>query len=79
MIHQDGNTYGVPWVWGLTALAISTDAFEEAPTSIEVMWDDAHAGRVTIRDDTVEAIQFGAIATGRTSTISTTWTRYAIS
>jgi spermidine/putrescine transport system substrate-binding protein len=63
MIHQDGNTYGVPWVWGLTALAINTDAFEEARTSIEVMWDDAHAGRVTIRDDAVEAIQFGAIAT----------------
>ena len=65
MINQGGETYGVPWVWGLTALAINTNAFEQAPTSIEVMWDDAHKGRVTIRDDAVEAIQFGAIATGQ--------------
>ena len=35
------------------------------PTSIAVMWDEAHKGRVVIRDDAVEAIQFGAIATGQ--------------
>ena len=29
------------------------------------MWDEAHKGRVVIRDDAVEAIQFGAIATGQ--------------
>lgn len=65
MLNRDGDVYGVPWVWGLTALAINDDSFDSPPTSIEVMWDEAHEGRVVIRDDAVEAIQFGALATGQ--------------
>jgi len=65
MLKRDGKVYGVPWVWGLTALAINDKAFETPPTSISVMWDEAHKGRVVIRDDAVEAIQFGAIASGQ--------------
>ncbi|WP_353646722.1 ABC transporter substrate-binding protein [Mesorhizobium sp. WSM2239] len=65
MLNHDGKVYGVPWVWGLTALAINEKAFDTPPTSINVMWDEARKGRVTIRDDAVEAIQFGAIASGQ--------------
>ncbi len=65
MLNHDGKVYGVPWTWGLTALAINDKAFDTPPDSIEVMWDPAHKGRVVIRDDAVEAIQFGAIATGQ--------------
>ena len=65
MLNHDGKVYGVPWVWGLTGLAINDKAFEQPPSSIEVMWDAAHKGRVTIRDDALEAVQFGAIATGQ--------------
>ncbi len=65
MLNRDGQTYGVPWVWGLTAIAANDAAFETPPTSISVMWDEARKGRITIRDDAVEAIQFGAIATGQ--------------
>lgn len=65
MLVTDGKVYGVPWVWGLTALAINDKAFETPPTSINVMWDEKHKGRVVIRDDAVEAIQFGAIASGQ--------------
>jgi spermidine/putrescine transport system substrate-binding protein len=65
MLNQDGKQFGVPWVWGLTAIAINDKAFPTPPTSISVMWDEAHKGRVVIRDDAVEAIQFGAIATGQ--------------
>ena len=65
MLNHDGKVYGVPWVWGLTALAINDKAFDTPPTSISVMWDEAHKGRVVIRDDAVEAIQFGAIASGQ--------------
>ena len=65
MLVKDGNVYGVPWVWGLTALAINDKSFETPPTSINVMWDEKHKGRVTIRDDAVEAIQFGALASGQ--------------
>ncbi|WP_352658984.1 ABC transporter substrate-binding protein [Mesorhizobium sp. M0621] len=65
MLVHDGKVYGVPWVWGLTALAINEKSFDKPPTSIAEMWDAAHKGRVVIRDDAVEAVQFGAIATGQ--------------
>ncbi|MGB3833563.1 MAG: ABC transporter substrate-binding protein [Mesorhizobium sp.] len=65
MLNHDGKVYGVPWTWGLTALAINDKAFDTPPDSIEVLWDPARKGRVVIRDDAVEAIQLGAIATGQ--------------
>lgn len=65
MLNHDGKVYGVPWVWGLTALAVNDKSFDKTPTSIQVMWDEAHKGRVVLRDDALEAIQFGAIATGQ--------------
>lgn len=65
MLHHDSKVYGVPWVWGLTALAINDKSFKTPPTSITEMWNEAHKGRVVIRDDAVEAVQFGAIATGQ--------------
>lgn len=61
----DGQVYGVPWTWGLTAFAVNTTAFDTVPDSIQVFWDPAHKGRVSIRDDALEAVQFGAIATGQ--------------
>ena len=60
-----GSLHGVPWTWGLTSFAVNTDAFEEAPTSIEVFWDEARKGKVSVRDDALEAVQFAAIATGQ--------------
>ncbi|MCQ2006326.1 ABC transporter substrate-binding protein [Rhizobium sp. NRK18] len=65
LLNHDGQTYGVPWVWGLTSIAVNDKAFDKTPTSIQVMWDEAHKGRVVLRDDALEAIQFGAIATGQ--------------
>ncbi|MDB5522474.1 MAG: extracellular solute-binding protein family 1 [Rhizobium sp.] len=65
MLNHDAKVYGVPWVWGLTALAANDKAFDKMPTSIQVMWDEAHKGKVVLRDDALEAMQFGAIATGQ--------------
>lgn len=64
LVH-DGAVYGVPWTWGLTAYAFNTQAFDEPPTSIEALWDPERAGRVAIRDDAIEAVMFGALATGQ--------------
>ena len=64
LVHE-GAVYGVPWTWGLTAIAINTQAFDEAPTSLEVLWDPAHKGRVSIRDDAEEAVHLGALATSQ--------------
>ncbi len=65
MLNVDGKTYGVPWTWGLTTIAINDKSFDKAPTSIKEIWKADHKGRVTIRDDAVEAIQLGALATGQ--------------
>ena len=65
MLNAEGKTYGVPWVWGLTSIAVNENAFAQLPTSIEVMWDEKHKGKVVLRDDALEAVQFGAIATGQ--------------
>jgi spermidine/putrescine transport system substrate-binding protein len=45
------------------------------PTSLEVLWDPAHKGRVSIRDDALEAVQFAALATGQDINDIRTWTR----
>lgn len=63
---RDGDTvWGVPWTWGLTSFAINADSVDPVPTSLEVFWDPAFAGRVSIRDDALEAVQFAALATGQ--------------
>ncbi|WP_171097961.1 PotD/PotF family extracellular solute-binding protein [Ruegeria sp. HKCCD7255] len=64
-LNVDGSLYGVPWTWGLTSIAINSSTISETPSSINVMWDEAHKGRVSIRDDAVEAVQLAALATGQ--------------
>ncbi|MEM9498428.1 MAG: extracellular solute-binding protein [Pseudomonadota bacterium] len=64
-INQDDALYGVPWTWGLTSFAVNTDTFKEKPSSISVLWDPAFEGRVSIRDDGLEAVQLAALATGQ--------------
>lgn len=64
-LNAGGALHGVPWTWGLTSFAVNTNEFDDMPTSIEVFWDKAHEGKVSIRDDALEAVQFAAIATGQ--------------
>jgi len=64
-LNSGGALYGVPWTWGLTSFAVNTGDFPEAPTSVSVFWDPAFKGRVSIRDDALEAVQFAALATGQ--------------
>lgn len=64
-LNAGGSLYGVPWTWGLTSFAVNTGEVDDLPTSIEVFWDKAHEGKVSIRDDALEAVQFAAIATGQ--------------
>ncbi|MEM9708027.1 MAG: extracellular solute-binding protein [Pseudomonadota bacterium] len=64
-INDGGNIYGVPWTWGLTSFAVNTGTFGEAPASMNILWDEAYKGRISIRDDALEAVQIGALATGQ--------------
>ena len=50
-INLDGQVYGVPWVWGSNPLMYRVDKFETPPTSIEVLFDPAMEGRVSLWDD----------------------------
>ncbi len=64
-LKPGGQLRGVPWTWGLTSFAVNTLAFDSLPTSISVLWDPSLQGRVSIRDDGLEAVQIGALATGQ--------------
>lgn len=64
-LNNDGSVYGVPWTWGLTSFAINTASVDDVPASISIMWDPEYKGRVSIRDDALEAVQFAALATGQ--------------
>lgn len=64
-LNAGGALHGVPWAWGLTSIAINTGAFDSTPTSLSVLWDDANKGKVSIRDDAMEAVQIAALATGQ--------------
>ena len=64
-LNAGGALHGVPWTWGLTSFAVNTNEFDTMPSSIEVFWDQSHEGKVSIRDDALEAVQFAAIATGQ--------------
>jgi spermidine/putrescine transport system substrate-binding protein len=65
LLNSDGKTYGVSWVWGITAVAYNTTVFNPAPTTLSALWDPKLKKRVALRDDGVEAVSFGAIATGQ--------------
>ncbi len=42
LLNADGKLYGVSWVWGITAVAYSTDVFKEvADNLVEASWDPA--------------------------------------
>lgn len=64
-LSVEGVRYGVPWTWGLTSIAVSNADFPTPPDSLAVLWDPAWQGRVSIRDDGVEAIQLTALALGQ--------------
>jgi spermidine/putrescine transport system substrate-binding protein len=46
-------------------LAYSTETLSSPPDSIEELWNPARSRRVALRDDPVEAVAIGAIATGQ--------------
>jgi spermidine/putrescine transport system substrate-binding protein len=64
-LNPGGALHGMPWTWGLTSIAVNNADFPEAPTSLSVLWDPAYKGRVSIRDDGLEAVQFTAMALGQ--------------
>lgn len=62
-LKTNGKIYGVPWVWGITALAIREGG--KAPSSYAALGDPAYAGRVALFDDAVTGVAIGAFLTGQ--------------
>lgn len=58
-----GKTYGVPWVWGMNALAVRDD--KPNIDSYAVFQDPAYAGRGALFDDAVSEIGIAALMTGQ--------------
>ncbi|UDL96022.1 extracellular solute-binding protein [Lichenihabitans sp. PAMC28606] len=63
-ITIDGKTYGVPWVWGMNALAVRKDK-AAGIDSYKVFQDPAFAGRGALFDDAVTEIAVAALMTGQ--------------
>ncbi len=60
---KDGKGYAVPWVWGMTSLAIRDGM--PVPDSYKVLADPAYKGRVAMDDDAVICVAAGALMTGQ--------------
>ena len=60
----DGKTYGVPWVWGMNALAVRTGKGFKAD-SYAAFADPAFAGRGAVFDDAVTEVAIAALMTGQ--------------
>ncbi len=60
----DGKTYGVPWVWGMNALAVRTGAGLKVD-SYDVFEAPSLAGRGALFDDAVTEIAVAALMTGQ--------------
>jgi len=64
-IQKDGKVYGVPWVWGSVSISYNTEVFAAPPSSVQVLWDAKHAGRLCWHDAVDDSIGFAALATGQ--------------
>ncbi|MBO9135387.1 extracellular solute-binding protein [Rhizobium sp. B230/85] len=60
---KDGKGYAVPWVWGMTSLAIRDGM--PVPDSYKFLADPAYKGRVAMDDDAIICVAAGALMTGQ--------------
>ncbi len=50
-INHEGEIYGVPFSWGSIPFMYRKDKFETAPESLNVLWDPAFQGKISLWDD----------------------------
>lgn len=63
-IEEGGSIYGVPWVWGATAIAYNTEAFPDGVDSVQALWDPANADKIGWFDSYEDSLIMAAIAAG---------------
>jgi spermidine/putrescine-binding protein len=51
LVHLNGQTYGVPFMWGPNPLLYDTSSLSGPPASWSVLWDPRYRGKVSVWDD----------------------------
>jgi spermidine/putrescine-binding protein len=51
LVHLNGQTYGVPFMWGPNPLLYDTSSLSSPPASWSVLWDPRYRGKVSVWDD----------------------------
>jgi spermidine/putrescine-binding protein len=51
LVKLNGQTYGVPFVWGPNPLLYDTTAFAQPPDSWNILWDPKYKGKISVWDE----------------------------
>jgi putative spermidine/putrescine transport system substrate-binding protein/spermidine/putrescine transport system substrate-binding protein len=51
LVKADGQTFGVPFVWGPNPLIYDNTAFPKPPDSWSVLWDPKYKGKISLWDE----------------------------
>ncbi len=51
LVKVNGQTYGVPFMWGPDPLIYDTTVFATPPQSWSVLWDSKYRGKISVWDD----------------------------
>jgi spermidine/putrescine-binding protein len=51
LVKANGQTFGVPFVWGPNPLLYDTTAFKTAPDSWAILWDQKFKGKISLWDE----------------------------
>jgi spermidine/putrescine-binding protein len=51
LVKNNGQTFGVPFMWGPNPLLYDTTAFPKVPDSWAILWDPKFKGRISVWDD----------------------------
>jgi len=51
LVRMNGQTYGVPFMWGPDPMIYDTTAFAQPPGSWNVFWDPKYRGKIAVWDD----------------------------
>ena len=51
LVRSNGQTYGVPFVWGPNPLLYDTTVFAQPPDSWNILWDRKYKGKISVWDE----------------------------
>src|SRR5919108_322309 len=63
-LKRDGNSYGIPWMWGTTNLGYNSSEIKDSINTWAVLWDPTYRGKVGFFDDPTTAILTASLYLG---------------